>query len=408
MVGSFHKKSFHSVPLDGKVVLVRVDYNVPMNPDGTIADDFRIRASLPTIHELLKRRCKIVLIAHLGRPDGKVNKQESLEPIAHRLVELLMQPVKFVDDCIGDKVVQAAKRLQPCEVLLLENLRFHAGEEANDMVFAETLARNSLAEYFVQDGFGVVHRAHASTDAITHFLPSSAGLLLEKEYRMITHAMSHPERPLTVVMGGAKISDKIDVIEKFVKVADTIIVGGAMANTFMKYHGYNIGKSKHENGLDDVIKRIYTAAEKKAVDVDDFIVLPSDVAVASEVDSQQRRTVVDVADVSDNEYVLDIGTATIERAISILKKSRTVIWNGTLGMAEYPQFAHGSARIALALAQRSNHLMSVVGGGDTADFVMHWDNTDGKSFGHVSTGGGASIELMAGVELPGIKALMNK
>ncbi len=407
MVGTFPKKSFHSVPLDGKTVLVRVDYNVPLAKDGTIADDFRIRASLPTIHELMKRHCKIVLIAHLGRPDGKVNQSESLEPVAHRLIELLKQPVKFVDDCVGDKVLQASRRLRPGEVLLLENLRFHAGEEANDMAFAEVLARSSSADYFVQEGFGVVHRAHASTDAITHFLPSSAGLLLEREYRMITHAMSNPERPLTAIMGGAKISDKIDVIEKFVAVADKIIIGGAMANTFLKYHGYSIGKSKHEDGLEDIVKRIYTAAEKKTSSVDEFIVLPTDVAVATTLDGTARRTVVDINDVAEDEYIVDIGTASIETAIHIVSGSKTVIWNGTMGMAEMPQFAHGSARIALELAQQADSVTSIVGGGDTADFVLHWDQHDGKSFDHVSTGGGASIELMAGVRLPGIQALLN-
>jgi phosphoglycerate kinase len=408
MVGTFPKKSFHDVPLDGKTVLVRVDYNVPLNDDGTIADDFRIRASLPTLHELVKRRCKIVLIAHLGRPDGKVNPKESLEPVAHRLIELFKLPVRFVDECVGDKVQQASKRLRPGEILLLENLRFHPGEEANDLAFAETLAKSSSAEYFVQEGFGVVHRAHASTEGVTHYLPSSAGLLLEKEYRMITHAMAHPERPLTAVMGGAKISDKIDVIEKFVAVADTIIIGGAMANTFLKYHGHSIGKSKCEDGLEDIIKRIYTAAEKKTDNIDDFIVLPSDVAVGKSVQPSERRVIVGVDDVSDDEMILDIGTESISRAVSIVEHSNTVVWNGTMGMAELPQFAHGSARIALALAKEKGRIMSVVGGGDTADFVLHWDQHDGASFDHVSTGGGASIELMAGVTLPGIAALMDK
>lgn len=408
MVGSFLKKSFRDVPLDGKTVLMRVDYNVPLNEKGEITDDFRIRASLPTLHELLKRRCRVVLIAHLGRPDGKVNPAESLEPIAHRLIELLKQPIRFVDECVGDKVLQASKRLNQGDVLLLENLRFHAGEEANDPAFAEALAKSSSAEYFVQEGFGVVHRAHASTEGITRYLPSSAGLLLEREYRMITHAMAQPERPLTAVMGGAKISDKIDVIEKFVDVADRIVIGGAMANTFLKYHGHQIGKSKYETGLEDIIRRIYKAVEKKTDDVDEFIVLPTDVAVGRSLEKAERRVVVGVDDVTEDEYILDIGTESISRAVSIVESSKTVVWNGTMGMAEQSQFAHGSARIALALAQAHGKTMSVIGGGDTADFVLHWDQHDGKSFDHVSTGGGASIELMAGVTLPGIAALMNK
>ncbi len=409
MGGKFPKKSLRDVPLDGRTVLVRVDYNVPLH-DGVIADDFRIRASLPTIHELLKRRCKVVLCAHLGRPEGKPNEVESLEPIAHRLMELLHQPVKFVSDCVGDKVIQASKRLHEGDVLLLENLRFHPGEEANDRAFAESLARDSGAEYFVQDGFGVVHRAHASTEAVTHFLPSSAGLLIEKEYTMIMSAMSDPKRPLTAILGGAKISDKIHVIEKFVAVADRIIIGGAMANTFLKFNGLPIGASKTEDGCDDTIRHIYDAVSKKAATPEafaKFLVLPTDVAVAKTIDGLAERRVVSVRDVAGDDRILDIGTKSIGNAVSIIASSHTVVWNGTMGMAELPNFAHGSARIALALAQRKGEIMSVVGGGDTADFVMHWDGHDGASFDHVSTGGGASIELMSGAKLPGIEALMN-
>lgn len=407
MVGHFPKKSFRDMPLDGKTVLVRVDYNVPLDAVGVIADDFRIRSSLPTLRELIKRRCKIVLVSHLGRPDGKVNESESLEPVAHRLIELLKMPVRFVDDCVGDKVVQASKRLGEGDLLLLENVRFHPGEEANDPVFAEELARSSGAEYFIQEGFGVVHRAHASTEGVTHYLPSCAGLLLEREYLMITAAMHHPKRPLTAVLGGAKISDKIDVIERFVAVADTMIIGGAMANTFLKYQGYNIGKSKYEAGLEDIIHRIYAASEKKNKNVDDFLILPTDVAVAKSVNPTERRTVVDISDVADDEYILDIGSDSIQTATNVIEQSKTVVWNGTLGMSELPMFAYGSARVALALARNKGKIMSVLGGGDTADFVLHWDQHDGASFDHISTGGGASIELMAGVKLPGIDSLMD-
>ncbi len=407
MVGSFPKKSFRDVPLDGKTVLVRVDYNVPLESDGTIADDFRIRASLPTIRALVKRRCKVVLIAHLGRPDGKPNAKESLEPVAHRLMELLHRPVKFVDECIGDKVVQASKYLHGSDILLLENLRFHAEEEENDAEFARALAKNTGAQYFVQDGFGVVHRAHASTEAITHFLPSSAGRLLEKEYRMITATMHDPSRPLTAILGGAKISDKIGVVEKFVTVADHIIIGGAMANNFLKFQGFPIGKSKVEEGVDEIIGRIYQAASEKVEDVDAFIELPIDVAVVKEISLEAKRKVIDVKDTQSDDIILDIGGRSIERAVSAVERSKTVIWNGTMGMAEYDNFAHGSARIALAMAEHKGDIMTVIGGGDTADFVMHWDGHDGASFDHVSTGGGASIELMAGEKLPGIESLMD-
>ena len=407
MGGKFPKKSFRDVPLDGRIVLVRVDYNVPLDDEGRISDDFRIRASLPLLEALIKRRCRVVLCSHLGRPDGAVNLKYSLELVAHRLMELLHRPVKFVEVAIGDKVVQASKRLHDGEILLLENVRFYPGEEANDSAFAERLARDSGADYFIQEGFGVVHRAHASTEAITHYVPSVAGILLEKEYTMITGAMAHPARPLTAILGGAKISDKIAVIEKFVEVADRIIIGGAMANTFLKFKGLPIGASKYEDGLDDTMRRIYEAAGRKTDRADDFIILPVDVAVATSItDTAERRSEL-VTNVAANDIILDIGPASIERAVQIVQTSHTVVWNGTMGMAELPNFAHGSARIALAVAQHKGQIMSVVGGGDTADFVMHWDGHDGASFDHVSTGGGASIELMAGEKLPGIEALMN-
>ena len=290
---------------------------------------------------------------------------------------------------------------------MLENLRFYPGEEKNDPNFAKKLALSCHANYFVQDGFGVVHRAHASVDAITQYLPSCAGLLLEKEVRALTSAMTHPRTPFTAILGGAKISDKIGMIEKFVARADHIIIGGALANTILKYRGMSVGKSKVEAGCDEAIKRLYETARAKNADVDKFIILPTDVAVAEAISSDQPRTVVDVRTVGDDDIILDIGTETIERAVRVIEGSKTVIWNGTLGMSELPNFAHGSARVALALAQRKDKLTSVVGGGDTADFVMHWDGHDGASFDHVSTGGGASIELMSGEKLPGVEALMN-
>lgn len=408
MVGTFLKKSFHDVPLDGKTVLVRVDYNVPLLADGTIGDDFRIKASLPTIHELIKRRCKIILIAHLGRPDGTPNDKDSLEPVAHRLIELLQKPIKFVDDCVGDKVVQASKRLHPGDVLLLENLRFHPGEAANDGAFAKQLAVDTSADYFVQDGFGICHRAQASTEGITHYLPSSAGLLLQKEYIALTQAMSNPKHPMTAVLGGAKISDKISVIETFAHTADTIVIGGAIANTFLKYHGFGIGKSLYEEGLEDTIDAIYLAAQRRTPDVHSLILLPKDVAVAKSLDKDAKRNIVLLNDVADDDYILDIGDATIEQYAQKISSAKTVVWSGTLGYAEAPAFAHGSARAALAIATSDADQTSVVGGGDTVDFVLGWSGGDTSSFSHISSGGSASIELMSGVKLPGIEALMNK
>jgi len=404
----FPKKSMRDVPLDNKVVLLRADYNVPFDAKGKIADDYRIVSSIPTIKALVGRGCKVVICSHLGRPDGKVDARYSLEPVAERLTELLGHHVAFVPDCIGDRVHQASKRLTGGRVLLLENLRFHAGEEANDVDFAEALARDSAAEYFVQDGFGVVHRAHASTDTVTQFLPSVAGLLLEREYTTITGVMDDPKRPMVAILGGAKISDKIAVIERFVELADTVIIGGAMANTFLQYRGYKIGASVHEDGLDGIVKRIYEAAEKKVgrAAVDDFIVLPTDAAVAAKIDPAERRTTVAVNDIAKDEYILDIGHDSIQTAVEALKGAATVVWNGTLGYAELPQFAHGSARVALALAS-SPDTVSVIGGGDTADFAIHWDAKKGGSFTHVSTGGGASLDLMAGAKMPGIDALLD-
>jgi phosphoglycerate kinase len=406
--GGFFKRTVRDVPLRGKTVLVRADFNVPLNDKGEIADDFRIRASLPTLRYLIERDCKIVICSHLGRPDGQADERYTLEPVAERLTKLLKHRVQFVPECIGDGVHQSAKRLHGGQVMLLENVRFHGGEEANDVHFAEALAKDSAADYFVQDGFGVVHRAHASTSAITQFLPSVAGLLLEKEYTTIRAALDDPKKPLVAVLGGAKISDKIAVIEKFVAIADTIVIGGAMANTFLKQRGYKIGKSIHEDGLDSIVKKIYEAAEKKVGTgaIDDFIVLPTDAVVAKKIDRSERRVVVSVDDVADDELILDIGPDSIATATKIIEGAKTVIWNGTVGYAELRQFSHGSARIALALASHHD-ITSVIGGGDTADFVLRWDAAVGASFSHVSTGGGACLDLMAGAAMPGIEALLD-
>jgi 3-phosphoglycerate kinase len=403
----FFKQTIKTVPLEGQTVLLRADYNVPMADDGTIADDFRIRASLPTVKALLKDNCRVVIVSHLGRPEGRDPKL-SLEPIAQRLAEYLGEPVRFVDKTVGDKVKMAIKRAPKRGVVVLENLRFHPEEEANDMEFAKRLAADSGARYFVQDGFGVVHRAHASTAAITQFLPSVAGLLLEREYTTITGAMRAPKRPLVAVMGGAKVSDKIEVIKAFIPVADTIVIAGAMANTFLAYKGLSMGKSKYEPDEQAVLEDIYAAARDKVGEakVDEFIILPTDLAVADTIDADQPRRNVAVAEVGVNDIALDIGDESIERIVHAAEQAKTVVWNGTLGYAELPNFAHGSARLALTLATHPD-ITSIVGGGDTADFVLNWDARKGESFTHVSTGGGASLELMAGEKLPGIESLLD-
>lgn len=406
-MAAFYKKTIKDVPLEHQTVLVRADYNVPLTDDGKIADDYRMIQSLPTLHFLIKAGCKIVIMAHLGRPKG-VDKKLSLEPVAEHLGELLKKKVTFVPDCVGDRVKVAAKNAKPGDVILLENVRFHAQDETNDPKFAKELADSSTAKYFVQDGFGVVHRAHASTEGVTHYLPSVAGLLLEKEVTTITGVMKDPKRPLVAVLGGAKVSDKITVIRKFVEIADQIIIGGAMANTFFKYRGLPIGKSVHEDGEEPLIEQIYGDARKKVGErVDDFILLPTDVAVAPEIGPGQKRTIVPVQQVQSEDYILDLGPTSTDAMLTHVKDAATVVWSGTLGYTEEIVFAYSSAKLATALAAQKSHTFSVVGGGDTADFVLHWDTNAGKSFGLVSTGGSASLELMAGQKLPGVEALLN-
>jgi phosphoglycerate kinase len=328
--------------------------------------------------------------------------------VALRLAELLGEPVRFVDQTVGDKVRMAVKRAPKRGVIVLENLRFDPREEANDESFAKQLAEDSGARYFVQDGFAVVHRAHASTEAITHYLPGVAGLLVEREVSVLTSTMKAPKRPLVAVMGGAKVSDKIPLVKRFIEVADQVIIGGAMANTFLAYKGHSMGKSKIEPGQEAVLREIYAAAEAKvgAGKVDDFLLLPTDIAVATQIDANEPRRVVSTSAVGANDIALDIGDASIEEAVKAVSQAKTVIWNGTLGYAELPNFSHGSARMALALAAHPD-ITSVIGGGDTADFVLHWDAQEGKSFTHVSTGGGASLELMAGEKLPGVESLLD-
>jgi phosphoglycerate kinase len=403
---SFFKQTINTVDVRGQTVLLRADYNVPLTEDGKVADDFRIRASLPTVRKLLADGCKVVVISHLGRPEGRDEKY-SLEPAAQRLAELLGESVRFVDQAIGDKPKMAVKRAPMRSVIVLENLRFYPGEKANDPTFAKALAEASGARYFVQDGFGVVHRAHASTVAITHELPSVAGLLLEREYTMITDVMKSPKRPLVTILGGAKVSDKIKLIQAFIAVSDRIFIGGAMANTFLVYKGYSVGKSKHEPNMKATLDAIYaTARDKVGENVDDFLVLPSDVAVGKSLEKTEPRRTVSVDNVAADDFIIDIGEASAAQAVALVENAQTVIWNGTLGITELPAFVKGSAEVAQALATHST-ITSIIGGGDTADFAIHWDGKKGASFTHVSTGGGACLALMAGEKLPGVQSLLD-
>lgn len=404
---TFFKQTISTVPLQGEVVLLRTDFNVPLTDTGGVDDDFRIRASLPTIRQLLQDGCKVVIMSHLGRPEG-ADPKLSLEVAAQRLANYLEMPVRFVEQTTGDRVRMAIKRAPKRSVIVLENLRFHPEEEANDMAFARALAEDTGARYFVQDGFGVVHRAHASTAAITQFLPSVAGLLLEREYSVITQAMAAPKRPLVAVMGGAKVSDKIETMKALINVADTVVIGGAIANTFLAYRGYAMGASKVEPDMEATLDEIYALARAKvgSEKVDEFLVLPVDLAVASKIDETETRRVVAVDAVGVDDIALDIGDESIEAAVRCVEQAGTVIWNGPVGYATLPEFAHGSARIALALATHPG-VTSIIGGGDTADFVLGWDARRGGSFTHVSTGGGASLELMAGLKLPGVESLLD-
>ena len=405
---NFSKQTVRDIDVDRQVVLVRVDYNVPLKKDGSIDDDLRIRASLPTIKYLIERQCKLVLMSHLGRPEGR-DQSQSLAPVAARLSELLGQSVKFIDDCIGDKVYQTVKHAPCGSVILLENLRYYPQEEADDMEFAKNIAKSTGANLFVQDGFGAAHRAHASTHAITQFLPSFAGLLLEKEVTMINRSMELPARPFVAIIGGAKISDKIDLIKRFIDKADKILIGGAMANTFLKFKRYDMGKSLVESDQDEILREIYDLAAAKIgpENVDDFLVLPKDLAVSTSIDDpDQIRREVSVDRIADDEMALDIGTQAIDQFCDIISTAKTIVWNGPMGIAEKEVFSIGSARIALAIAA-NNESVSIVGGGDTADFVLKWSGGDESSFTHISTGGGASMELMSGKKLPGVESLLD-
>lgn len=428
---SFNKKTIKDIDVAGKKVLVRADYNVPLNDKGEITDDYRVQQSVPTVRYLLDHGAAVILCSHLGRPDGKPNPAYSLFPVAKSLGKLLGTEVEFAPDCVGERAEKAAQNLQPGQVLLLENLRFHPEEEANDDAFAARLA--SLADVFVQDGFGVVHRAHASTEAVTHHLPSAAGLLLEKEVDTITNAMENPKRPLVAVIGGAKISDKIEILQRFLDIADVVAVGGAMANTFLHATGLKVGKSKIEPDDLPLAKEIMHKVEAVKKERDFVFYLPQDGVVAKKLDTAAPTRIVDwsahiIADIeaypkrplheasqiADDEMILDIGPFSGAFIAGLLQLAETVIWNGTMGVTETKGLqgpvgptAHGTELLTEAmLGQFGNRPFSIVGGGDTVGFVQSRGLT--ASFDHVSTGGGASLELMSGRKLPGVEALESK
>ncbi len=392
------KKTVRDVDVRGRRVLVRVDFNVPQDDTGAITDDTRIRAALPTIRYLVEQGARVILISHLGRPKGP-DPRWRMDPVAARLSELLGRPVKKVDDCVGPEVEAAVQALQPGEVLLLENVRFHPEEERNDPAFAAQLAR--LAEVFVNDAFGAAHRAHASTVGVARYLPAVAGLLMARELEKLGGALENPARPFVALLGGAKVSDKIGVVRNLLPRVDALLIGGGMANTFLKAQGYEVGRSRVEPESLEVARETLEEARRQSRRLE----LPSDVVVADDLKNPTVVRTVPVDAIPPDLMALDIGPETIARFQTILREAKTVIWNGPMGVFETPQFAEGTRRIAETLAEISGQATVIVGGGDSAAAVQQFGLAD--RIDHISTGGGASLEFLEGRELPGVAALQD-
>ena len=392
------KKTVRDINVQDRRVLVRVDFNVPVD-DGRIADDSRIRAALPTIRYLMQQRARVILCSHLGRPGGKVVEEMRLTIVAKRLSELLQSEVTHIADCVGPVVEDAIAKLGPGQALLLENLRFHSEEEDNDADFAKSLA--SLADVFVNDGFGVAHRAHASTEGVTHYLPSVAGFLIEQELKVLGSLLQSPKKPVVVVMGGAKVSDKMGVIENFLDKVNVILIGGGMAATFLKAQGLPVGASLVEEERLDFAREI--AERARAIGIS-FLV-PVDLVVADAFGSEVQSRTVDVKDVPDGWYIMDIGHRTLDTYRAAVAGGKTILWNGPMGVFEIPAFARGTRELAAAMASLDGAI-TVVGGGSTAEAVDSLGLADRMT--HVSTGGGASLEFLEGKTLPGVAALLDK
>jgi phosphoglycerate kinase len=390
-----NKKTIRDVDVKGKRVLVRVDFNVPLK-DGNVADDRRIRAALPTIQYLLDHGAAVVLMSHLGRPKGEPKPELRMDPVAKRLSELLGRSVTKLDDCVGVQVENAVNAMKPGNVILLENTRFKPGETKNDALLAEGLAH--LGEIFVNDAFGTAHRAHASTEGVAHHLPAVAGFLMEKELTYLGRALADPERPFLAILGGAKISDKIGVIQNLLPQVDSLLIGGGMANTFFKAQGLNVGDSLVEdNALDTAHELLESAGDK--------LVLPVDCVIADRFDAEAEAKTVPVDQVPTGWRILDIGPATVAHFSNRLAAAKTVVWNGPMGVFEFPRFAQGTFAIARALAGLED-ATTIIGGGDSAAAVEQSGLADKMS--HISTGGGASLEFLEGKELPGVAALLDK
>jgi phosphoglycerate kinase len=391
-------KSIRDVDVAGHRVFVRADLNVPLE-DGRITDDTRIRASLPTIVNLLERGASVVLASHLGRPKGKVVDPMRLRPVAERLSQLLGRPVRMTGDALGPGVQVAVDKLRPGDLLLLENLRFHAAEEANDPAFAESLA--GLADLYVNDAFGAAHRAHASTEGITHHLPAVAGLLMEREVDALTRLLRKPARPFHSIIGGAKVSGKLEVLSALLIRCQAVLLGGGMANTFLAAKGLTLGKSMVETEQLENAEKLIDEARRKRV----RLMLPTDAVIAPQIHHRARTRVVPITEVPKDQMVVDIGPATIKAYTEHLAKAKTIFWNGPMGVFEMEQMADGTNAIAKFLARRSRAgVVTVVGGGDSVAAVEGLGLTDRMS--HVSTGGGASLEFLEGKTLPGVAALL--
>lgn len=392
------KKTVNDIDVKGKRVLVRVDFNVPLDPEtGAILDDSRIRASIPTLQHLLDRGASLVLCSHMGRPKGKIVEELRLAPVARRLSEMINLPVPVAGGIVGDGVARQVRALNAGEILFLENLRFDSREESNDPGFSTALAE--LADIFVNDAFGAAHRAHASTEGVAHHLPSVAGLLLDKELKYLGMASENPARPLTVLFGGAKISDKIAVAQRLMEKLDVLLVGGGMCATFFKAMGLEIGRSIFEEEALGFVSEIMVRGEQGAVTV----ALPRDVVVAREFDANATPETVLATQVPPDSLILDIGPETVALFKDYISRARTVFWNGPMGVYEFPAFSYGTRQMAQALAD--SDATTVVGGGSTADATAAF-GLAGK-MDHVSTGGGASLEFLGGSILPGVAALMD-
>ncbi len=390
----FEKKTIKDIDVKHKKVLMRVDFNVPVK-EGVVGDDTRIRAAMPTIQYLIDEGAAVILTSHLGRPKGKVMPEFSLKPVAEHLAQLLGKPVAFADDCLGESASTAADALIPGQVLLLENTRFYAGEEKNDPEMAQKLA--SLADIFVNDAFGTAHRAHASTEGVANYLPAVAGFLLEKEIKYLGQAIDNPERPFVAILGGAKVSDKIGVIKNLLDKADTILIGGGMANTFFKAQGLAMGDSLVEEDVLDTAKEILAIGGEK-------MILPVDVVVADAFAEDANTEVIEAGDVKDGWRILDIGPETVKQYSEVIKNAGTVIWNGPMGVFEFKKFASGTFGIAQAVADSG--CVSVIGGGESVAAIQ--ESGLAEKITHISTGGGASLEMLEGLTLPGVAALQDK